>query len=234
MITANIYNRVFFIKASQYGTAFTIEVDDREYLVSARHLFESPGETKSIKLMYDKRWLDVPVELVGACRGEIDITVFASALSLTPKEFEVPPTSAGATLGQDVYFAGFPYKMWTNLGSVMTNRPAPFIKKGTLSSAFDFSDGIRRIYVDAINNEGFSGAPLVFSKVGRPMNELSFLGVVSGFKTEYEPVLCQDGEPNGMTVAYNTGFLLAYGIEHAVDLIRSNPIGKPEYGPSEL
>src|SRR3990167_5454230 len=136
MITANVFNRVFFIKASQYGTAFTIAVDNREYLVSARHLFESPADTKNIKVLYDKKWLDVEVRPVGVCNGEIDVAVFAMDLSLTPKEYVVPPTSEGAVLGQDVYFAGFPYKMWTNVGAVMAYRPAPFIKKGTLSSAF--------------------------------------------------------------------------------------------------
>lgn len=226
MITANVFNRVFFIKADRYGTAFSIEVDGREYLVSAKHLFESPENVKMIKLMHDNKWLDVEVQLVGACRGEVDIAVFVVGIGLTPREYVVPATSAGATLGQDVYFVGFPYKMWANLGAIMANRPVPFIKKGTLSSAFDFSKDVRHIYVDAINNEGFSGGPLVFSKIGAPFNDLNFLGVVSGFKTEYEKVIGGDGEPNGMTVAYNTGFLLAYGIEHAVDLIKINPIGR--------
>ena len=226
MITANVFNRVFFIRADRYGTAFSIEVDGREYLVSAKHLFESPESVKMIKLMHDNKWLDVEVQLVGACRGEVDIAVFVAGIGLTPSEYMVPATSAGATLGQDVYFVGFPYKMWANLGAIMANRPVPFIKKGTLSSAFDFSSDVRQIYVDAINHEGFSGAPLVFSKIGDQFNELNFLGVVSRFKTEHEEVIGGDGEHNGMTVEYNTGFLMEYGIENEVDLIKINQIGR--------
>jgi hypothetical protein len=107
----------------------------------------------------------------------------------------------------------------------MAGRPCPFIKKGTLSSAFNSGDGVHRLYVDAINNEGFSGGPLVFA--GHGTNDFRVAGVVSRFKTEHEPVLDQNGEKTGMTVEYNTGFLIAYDIDYVVGLIRANPIGLP-------
>jgi S1-C subfamily serine protease len=42
MVPAKVLQRVFFIKASDVGTgtAFTITVDGREYLVTARHVID--------------------------------------------------------------------------------------------------------------------------------------------------------------------------------------------------
>lgn len=224
MITANVYNRVFFVRADQYGTAFTVDVDARQYLVTARHLIVDPYATTSLKFMHDNKWQDLPVKLVGVGRTEVDIAVFATEMRLSPK-FILEPTTKGMMIGQDVYFVGYPYKMWTNVGPALAGRPCPFIKKGTWSSSYDMGDGVRRLFVDAINNEGFSGAPLVFAPHGT--NDFQIAGVVSKFKTEREPVRDNDGIETGMTVEYNTGFLIAYDISYVVELIRANPIGLP-------
>lgn len=222
MITSNVYHRVFFIRAAQYGTAFTLDVDGRQYLVSAKHVIQGEDGMPPVTFFHDGTWKPLPVNLVGAAPGEIDVVVLASEIRLSPP-LPLEPSIEGIIFGQDVFFVGFPYKMWTNAGSALAGRPCPFIKKGTLSSTFDRGDGISRLFVDATNNAGFSGGPLVYS---RP-NQFDYrvAGVVSGFKIEYEPVIDQDGEETGLQVAYNTGFLLAYHIGYAVDLIRRNPIG---------
>jgi hypothetical protein len=44
--------------------------------------------------------------------------------------------------------------------------------------------------------------------------------VVSKFRTEYEPVQSTKGDVTELRVPYNTGFLIAYGINNAVDLIK--------------
>lgn len=224
VITSNIYNRVFFIRVDQYGTAFTVDIDEKQYLVTARHLVADPNATTSLKFMHNNTWQDLPVKLVGVGRAEVDIAVFATDIRMSPR-FVLEPTTKGMMIGQDVYFVGYPYKMWTDAGPALAGRPCPFIKKGTLSSSFDMGDGVRRLFVDAINNEGFSGGPLVFAPHGT--NDFQIAGVVSKFKTEREPVLDKDGIDTGMAVEYNTGFLIAYDINYVVKLIRANPIGLP-------
>lgn len=221
MITANVYNRVFFIRADQYGTAFTVDVENRQYLVTAKHLI-GPKPPDEILFMHENAWRKLPVRLVGMSRDEVDIAVFAPGIRLSPA-MKLEPTSEGIVIGQDVYFIGYPYKMWTDGGAALAGRPCPFIKKGTLSSAFHTGDGVRKLFVDAINNEGFSGGPVVFMKP-HP-HEFSIAGVVSGFRTEYERVLDESGSDTGMKVAYNTGFLLAYDISYALELISANPVG---------
>ncbi|PPD45703.1 MAG: hypothetical protein CTY16_09895 [Methylobacter sp.] len=223
MITSNVYNRVFFIRANQYGTAFAIDFEGRQYLVTARHLLDDNVEEKQIKYFFNNEWLALNVKVVGFSRGEVDVAVLSTNIQLTPPSFFLEPTSKDIILGQDVYFVGYPYKMWTDAGSALAGRPCPFIKKGTLSSAFNTGDGVQRLFVDAINNEGFSGGPLVFTQPGK--NDYRVAGVVSKFRIEYEQVLDEFGEATKMSVAYNTGFLIAYDIKYAIDLIRSNPIG---------
>ena len=224
MITANVLNRVFFIKAQEYGTAFVIDHDDKQYLVTARHLIDPSSQT-SIRLFLDKKWIELPVALLGVGSGEIDVAVFRAQTLLCPKRLPLPASSDEIVIGQDVYFLGFPYKMWTDAGPVMSGRPCPFIKKGTLSSAFISDDGVSRIYIDAINNEGFSGGPIVFHKHGK--NDFRVAGIVSKFKIEFEKVIDPRGDHTEMTVAYNTGFLIGYEISNVIEIINKNPNGLP-------
>ena len=222
MLTFNVYDRVFFVRGECYGTAFSLDVDGRQYLISARHVVGN-APAANLKLYINKQWIDLPVTLVGEGRGEIDITVLAPSKRLS-ENIELEPSLA-LVLGQDVYFAGFPLKMHANAGDLMYGRPLPFVKKGTLSAGWDPGDSVKRLYVDAINNEGFSGGPLVFSE--HASGTLKVAAIVSKYKIEDEPVLNKDGEETGMIVKYNTGFLIAYSIQHALDLIEANPVGLP-------
>jgi S1-C subfamily serine protease len=224
MITANVLSRVFFIKAQEYGTAFVIDHEDLQYLVTARHLID-PENQRSIRFFLNKKWIDLPVTLTGIGQGEVDLAVFRVSALLCPKRLPLPASTNEIVIGQDVYFVGFPYKMWTDAGAVMAGRPCPFIKKGTLSSAFTSDDGVSRIYIDAINNEGFSGGPIVFHTRGN--NNYRVAGVVSKFKIEYERVIDPIGGHTEMTVAYNTGFLIGYDISNAIEIIGANPNGFP-------
>lgn len=219
MILTNILYRTFFIKAEQYGTAFTIEVEGAEYLVTARHLLISNDSEPVIRIFRDNAWLDIQTKVVGHGRGEVDISVLQLSFRLTDMEFTVTPSIGEIVLGQDVYFLGYPYKMWGDIGGIMDGLPCPFAKKGTLSSISITKPQV--IYVDAINNEGFSGGPLFFYPAGKP-NELRIAGVVSKFRVEYESVLDEEGNPTLMTVPYNTGFLVAYSINHVLDIIHPN------------
>lgn len=221
MITANIYNRVFFIRAAEYGTAFVIDVENRQYLITAKHLV---SETQTSALIFlHRKWSEFPVTLIGMGAGEVDIAVYRLEILLCPPGFPLEASLDGIVIGQDAYFLGFPYKMWTDGGDALAGRPCPFIKKGTVSSAFKSDDGISRIYLDAINNEGFSGGPIVYQIPGA--REFKVGGVVSKFKIEYERVIDPAGDHTEMTVAYNTGFLVGYEIGSALEIIKRNPAG---------
>ena len=224
MVTFNVLDRVFFVRGLMYGTTFTIDVDSKQYLVSARHVTGDNATISSLKLFHDDKWKDLRVTFVGAAKDQIDISVFAPSIRLSPSH-PLEPTFAGLILGQDVYFAGYPYKMWSHGGDLMHSRPLPFLKKGTFSAGLEPNTDVKILYVDAINNEGFSGGPLVFAS--QKGNDFKVVWVVSKFKTEYEPVIDKEDKETGLRVAYNTGFMVAYGINHVLNLIRANPVGLP-------
>lgn len=222
MITANVLRRVFFFKAADYGTAFSIHVDGREYLITAKHLLTAESEPLKASVMHDNKWCDLNAELVGRSKKGVDIAVLAMKTPLAP-DLPMVPSAEGAIVGQDMYFLGFPFKLWTNAGPAMGGWPFPFVKRATWASTTDIGDGVERFYLDALSNQGFSGGPVVFRK--GTSTEFSVCAVASGFRTEREAVMDDKGEPTGDTVEYNSGFLVADSIDYALRIIRENPIG---------
>jgi len=220
-ITTNILRRTFqFTFGKEQGTCFTIDRDNRQYIVTARHLVEPLTDSATIRIKHEQIWKDCSVNLVGHGEGEVDISVLAAGIQISPK-YPLHPNAAGLALGQDVYFLGFPYGLTSEVGELNQNYPFPFVKKATMS-AMDFNPN--RIFLDGHNNPGFSGGPVVFSEVGKPTNPLSVAGVISGYRFRMEQVYLE-GKPTALEFRYNTGIILVYGINHAVDLISQNPIG---------
>jgi hypothetical protein len=222
MITANVYHRTSRIKyGDSHGTCFTIDVEGRQYLITAKHLVEGISPSDTVEVFYNNRWRPMAVTLVGEAPSEADITVLAPSVRLSP-DIPLPSTNAGIVYAQDVYFLGYPYNLFADIGEVNRNFPMPFVKKAILSSMSKTAEGIERLFLDGHNNPGFSGGPVVWTQAGK--NDYSVAGVVSGFQSVNEPVY--DGTtPTTLAYRYNTGIIIAYGIQHAIAVIESNPIG---------
>ena len=67
-IQSNILNRVFFIHAAKYGTAFTIDVEGVEYLVMAKHLFDESATNEEVRLFRNNKWMPYRPSKVAFCR----------------------------------------------------------------------------------------------------------------------------------------------------------------------
>ena len=106
----------------------------------------------------------------------------------------------------------------------MNGLPMAFVKKGTLSTLGGNGDNPEMFYVDAINNEGFSGGPLFFYP-NNGAQAIHVAGVVSKYRIEFEPVIDADGEETDMTIAYNTGFMVAYSSKHVLEIIAASRRG---------
>jgi S1-C subfamily serine protease len=212
----NIYTRVLQIQASvSSGSAFTIEVDKRQYLVTARHVLVGTKPDDTIKLKNGAKWETIPAKFID-CPTNADIAVLVAPRQLT-LTFTAPPSSVGVLVGQDVFFMGFPY----GLHSSMQSFNVAFVKKGILSSMITDTDGISTIYIDGHNNPGFSGGPMVFKNSSD--NEWHIAGVVSGFLWATNPIV--NGTGTNSFVQDNTGIVVGVDIRTAVDAIRKNPIG---------
>ena len=230
MITANVIHRTFFIRYGDLsGTALAIDRDHRQYLVTARHVVAGIATGEVLHVYHERQWKEVTVQVVGLGAGDVDVAVLALPIQIAPP-LPLEPSSAGLAFGQAVYFLGFPFG-WTGDGeNINRDFPIPFVKSGVMS-AFIFGED-SRIYIDGHNNKGFSGGPVVFVPMGSPTNELKLAGVVSNYPVSREPVVDAQGQPilgaDAAPVAYvqeNPGFVVAFDVRHATDLIDANPVG---------
>ncbi len=223
MIPNNVIQRVFFVSyGSVNGTCFTVDVDGKQYIVSAKHIFSSVESRATVKIYHERQWKNIDANLVGHCRDDIDITILAADIQISPTHL-LEATSAEMYYGQDVYFLGFPYGMYSDLGEINNDFPLPFAKKAIVSNMTFQDNMLRIIYLDGHNNPGFSGGPVVFQF---PPNSQNYrvAGVISGYRYTDEPIF--DGnEPLPLAYKYNTGIIISYSINHAIKVIKDNPKG---------
>ena len=219
MITANIIHRVFRIATNdKAGTAFAIDVDGRQYLVTARHVVNTLADECQINLFQHGEWAPLDVTVIGHAEGEIDVSVLAPSRRLTPANpLPLPANSGGLIYGQDVHFLGFPYDILTGYIFAEDGFPLPLVKRATVSAL-----GRNVFLLDGHNNPGFSGGPVVFSLPNH--RGLRVAGIVSSFGAVEESIL-QDGEKTNLTYSYNTGIIVAHDVRSAIALIRANPMG---------
>lgn len=197
--TANVLTRITMVR-SRYGrgTIFSIDVDHREYWITAKHILtgaEHPPygsvTNKEVSLsILDPRaqgeqWRPVNFSVVDPGK-DIDIVVLAPpALLLSSPLPSVATDSAGLWLGGDCEFLGFPYGGgWrASIGGNGESFWMPFVKHCYISAMPSTEP---RIWVlDGINNPGFSGGP-VFFKTGP---EQKILAVISGYHLEPTEVI---------------------------------------------
>lgn len=221
MVPSNALQRTFRIQhGSGCGTSFTVDQGTKQYLVTARHVVAGIKKIDQIEIFFENKWHSLDCEVVGEAAGNIDITVLSVPLQLSPT-YSLQATTDGVYFGQDVYFLGFPYNLFADIGAANRNFPLPFIKRATLSSMID-PKGEDILFLDGHNNPGFSGGPVIYSPPGT--RDFRVAGVISGYRYENEPIFEGD-TPTPLAYRYNTGIIIAYNIRHAVDLIRANPIG---------
>ena len=222
-ITANVLQRIFLIKyGDNYGTAFTIEVDNKQYLITAKHNLPNIKDKKdTIELFHDKKWKKLDVGIIKLKNPDVDIAVLAPPIQLSPTlPFE--PSLGGVIISQDVFFLGFPYMINFDAEGINRRFPLPFIKKGILS-AIDSSDKeVITLYVDGHNNPGFSGGPIVFWDKQNKIYKVG--GIIKGYRYEKSKVFNRDIDTGLQTYA-NTGIIIGHSIKHAIEAIKDNPIG---------
>lgn len=222
-ITANALQRVVRIqvvrkdKNAVTGTAFFIDVHGREYLVTAKHVLAERDPAAPICINHHGKWVAVQHRLVGDAPDGIDISVLALPARLVDPDLSLPPTGGGLVISQEVYFLGFPFGMSSDIGDLNNNYPLPFVKRATLSSFEHRNDLLHKLYLDGINNPGFSGGPVVFFHEGA----FKVCGVIHGFEARPSP-LFMGGNRVEAYVSENTGIIHAFGIGYAVRIANAD------------
>lgn len=220
MITTNVYTRVFHIRYGQgTGTCFASDFEGRQYLVTAKHVIAGLTNNSNIELYHNGSWVTLQARLVGH-HASADVSVISINQSLANLKLEA--SSNGIMLGQDTFFLGFPYMLADEANTqINRNFPLPLVKKAALSAILN--DGLGHyMLLDGLNNPGFSGGPVVFAQPNQ--NTYKIAAIISGYRFSEEPVY-QAEEQVPLNVRTNTGIIIAYNIENAIELIRANPIG---------
>lgn len=228
MITANVFRRVFWIRWNNaQGTAFTIDRDGRQYLVTARHVCEGIRDGAVISYHRHGQWSDASVRVVGlgaSGRLEVDIAVLALEAQLSPS-FPLEATSRGVVWGQEVYFLGYPYGLST-ASAPNDGFPLALVKRALMSGSVGGNGDPTTFLLDGHNNPGFSGGPVVFRSANEPNDGYRVMGVVSGYQSENVAVTL-NGRHTGLESRSNTGIIICPSIDSIQAMIEANPIGPP-------
>ena len=223
MVTTNVIQRVFHLKYGKgTGTCFTVDYEGKQYLVTAKHVISGLKDNDSVEIYFKGNWTTTQVKVTGHHKTA-DVSVFIiDTLLLSAHKME--PSAIGITYGQDTYFLGFPYRLQDEReGQINRNFPMPLVKKATLS-AMAINDTGKYLLLDGINNPGFSGGPVVFTELNK--RDFKVAAIVSGYRYSEEPTY-YNNQVTPISVRVNTGIIIAYDIENAIDLIKANPNGKP-------
>lgn len=226
--TSNVLYRVLRIKtATATGSAFTVEVDGKQYLITARHLLEGFENGREVELWLGGRWSKTRARAIYPSSAAVDIAALDVDRVLTIT-FPLEASSGGLTLGQQVYFLGYPYGLGTSRSE--TAPPGfgeiPFLKSGIVSAVDDRDPEASLLYLDGQNNPGFSGGPIVFWH--STSRSFRVAGVVRGYRNEALPVVKGKNLDDPQAKAYNdlytranSGIVIGYDIRHIVDAIRA-------------
>lgn len=219
-VPGEILQRTLFIRTgTQQGTGFFMDYRGKLYIITARHLVAGLTENKAtIQVRQSGKWLDIhTTRTLFPSSNDVDIAVFETDEKLSqPFAITPPGGAAGVTMGQQVWFLGYPW----GIGSKFINdREAPFIKRGTMSAIDASNPNAIVLYIDGFNNPGFSGGPIVYWDFTD--HQYRILGVVKGYKTDTAKVLVK-GEHVDTQLLVNSGILIGYSIQHALQAIESN------------
>ena len=219
MIPTNILFRVFQIRCgSGTGTIFALDFESRQYLVTASHIVGEFADGQ-IEIRHDDAWKTLRVEFVGSTNEHLDVSVFAAEILLCSAEFTAEPSLAGALLGQEMHFLGFPFGWRGPSTDLLRRAPLPFVKRASLSM-LDVQNG--NMFLDGMNNPGFSGGPVVFRVLAR--NEWRIGGVVTGYH-DVSDYIQVNGESTSLQYYSNSGLIYVTPIKKILEVIKGNPIG---------
>ena len=213
-----MFLRVFRIAYSnEAGTAFAIDVDSRQYLVTAKHVVSGIKDGHEIGIYNNTNWVQLPVRVIDIADTNIDITVLILS-GILSNAGSAETTTIGVHLGKEVYFFGFPFFVHSGGNELTRDFPIACVKRAIVS-AFQPN----ALWLDGMNNPGFSGGPVAYQD--SPSKRPRIIGVVSGYLSVAEAVRYR-GKPNSDLQSFsNTGLIKCYPIDSAIDAIKRRPEG---------
>lgn len=223
LVGLNALSRTFHLKCgSRSGSCFAIDVDRRQYLVTATHLLKPLNEGAVVDVLHGGKWKPLNVQVVGQGPAQVDVTVLALKFRIALPELGVVPSLNGLELGQDVFCLGFPRAEWREDAARAPRFPTPFVNKVCVAAVPDGSSAVRALYLAGRAGPGFSGGPVIFQ--GAEGGEARIAAVISRFEYDGEPIYLGTDQMH-LSPQHNPDIMVSYDIQHALDVISLNPIG---------
>lgn len=221
MVPSSILQRVLYIRiGNRTGTAFVVEVGGRQYAITAKHLLPASGKPFPLMVSHEGDWKSMgEVVPMPAEPDEVDVAVLAAKTQLSPLTEIALGAETDPFLSEEVYILGFPFGFQGESSHLNNGFPVPFVKRG-ITAGFEGWDARQRIILDAMNNHGMSGGPVICMRDRTPM----VVGVISDFEFETRNV-SDRGAETSLTVTVNSGLASAYPIGRAIEAIEREPIG---------
>jgi hypothetical protein len=250
--TGILYRTLMVKTTHDIGTMFSIDVDNREYWVTAKHLLTGAKhppigrvKVKNVSLAVldptvpEQKWDSYEFSVLDPGE-EIDIVVLAAKRGIQRRPIAtLPLTSAGTPIGGECEFLGFPFaNSWMARLDNDSRYRMPYIKHCYVSGLM--LEPIKVFVLDGINNEGFPGGPVIFGAG----DDEKILGVISSYQPEPSDVLSvplpepPSGQKSTSTespkkkntrrksvVNLNSGIIFATDANYAIEAIKNNPIG---------
>jgi hypothetical protein len=238
--TSDVITRMTIVQSKfGSGTIFSIDVDHREYWITAKHILtgakHSPygtitAKSAALSLLDPNaehvRLIPVTFSVIDVGK-DIDIVVLAPPAPLLSNPLPSANVASSAVIGADCEFLGFPSATGGAWKATLPDGKSywmPYVKHCFVSA---MPSGANAMILDGVNNPGFSGGPVV-TRTG-PDQEI--IAVVSGIVTEPAEVIPSAApkkppQPHHKEkVDTNSGFIVAYYLDAAVKAINKNPIG---------
>jgi hypothetical protein len=181
-VSANVLASTLLIQTSVgQGTGFTINVDGRQYLITAQHMVRGMGDEGTVQIagFKNNQVVFTPLSMkIFRCAPGIDIAVLIPSVLLVDADTMDPVGGGSFTIGQNVYFVGFPFgKHSTTKQNPDAYGPIGLVKQAVISGVeYQPADDGDLIMLDGFNIGGFSGSPVTY---WRPSGHSYVIGVIS-------------------------------------------------------
>ena len=209
-------HRVFQVRSgSSQGTAFALDVDGRQYLVSALHVVEYSTNTASIDIFYNDKWVTFTITVVGI-DFDNDIAVLALNVNIVTSPAHIHVAFDGFGLGQQVFILGYPLGVRGQTFS--SGFPLPIVTKGIIAA----SASERGVYISVSAPPGFSGGPVYFAQL--KTGAITLMAVVIAELSYDVSVKNAEGTEIGK-VAMASNITERVSIYRVISIIHGKPIG---------
>ncbi len=228
IIPAIFQNNTFnLIYQKNAGTCFLLGNNNKNYLITARHLFDKfnkNGDTINIELLNTTGNDKLKCVLLIHKNLEIDIAVL-KILNMAYKASGFQLSEIAIMAGEDCFFFGFPYNINSQGSKIHNGFPFPLIKKATYSGVNRTNSGAVKYFLDGHNNPGFSGGPIITRDFSS--NDLfqrwKLVGVISAYKyQENKSELKIDSSVYSISIRENSGIVIAYSQIHIKEILDIN------------